>query len=178
MSVAGLRYQPNAWAHSSVPAETKSGSYIYEGSASGFHDWEFRTKVRVLQHRERQRHEVLKDLRAAASAKSHSASPRKWKGRSSKGSRVHPTEGESSSSIPASPSSARRGRPTSNFEDEDAESMPSQSVAPEPDRRRRRGCSRHRSGDYTLKDVKDEELDMSDCVQKICVVMPLASPET
>ena len=93
MSVAGLRYQPNAWAHSSAPAETKSGSYIYDGSASGFHDWGFRTKVHVPQHRERQRREVLKDLRAAASAKSHSASPHKWEGKSSRGTSIHPTEG-------------------------------------------------------------------------------------
>ena len=54
-------------------------------------------RVRVLQHRERQRREVLKDLRAAASAKSQSASPRKWKGKTSRGTSSHPTEGESSS---------------------------------------------------------------------------------
>ena len=35
----------------------------------------------------------LKDLRAAASAKSHSASPHKWKGKSSRGTSIHPTEG-------------------------------------------------------------------------------------
>ena len=115
MSVAGLRYQPKAWGHSSAPAETKSGSEKVRRLGLWFPRL-VRTKVRVLQHRERQRREVLKDLRAAASAKSHSTSPRKWKGRSSKASSmqsVHPTEGESSSGIPASPSSARRGRPTS-----------------------------------------------------------------
>ena len=26
---------------------TKSGSYIYDGSASTFHEWEFRTRLRV-----------------------------------------------------------------------------------------------------------------------------------
>ena len=27
--------------------ETKSGSYIYTGDASSFHEWEFRTRLRV-----------------------------------------------------------------------------------------------------------------------------------
>ena len=77
MSVAGLRFQPLSGYANAAPQETKSGSYIYEGSASGFHDWEFRTKVRVLQHRERQRREVLKDMR---STEARSQSPRKWRG--------------------------------------------------------------------------------------------------
>ena len=172
MSVAGLRYQPKVWAHSSAPAETKSGSciyiYIYEGSASGFHDWEFRTKVRVLQHRDRQRREVLKDLRAAASAKSQSASPckwsSKWRGRSNRASSSHPTEGESSSDIPASPSNARRGKPTPEAEDEDVESLPSHPSQIESDED---DVPDTDPATYTLKDVKDEELDMSDCVQKV-----------
>ena len=46
-------------------------------------------------------------------------------GKSSRGTSSHPTEGESSSGIPASPSSARRGKPTPEAEDEDVESLPS-----------------------------------------------------
>ena len=43
MSVAGLKYSGvQQWGHSS-PAETKSASYIYAGSASAYHDWDFRT---------------------------------------------------------------------------------------------------------------------------------------
>ena len=44
MSVAGLRYgagQANGY------AETKSGSFIYHGDAAFYHDWEFRTLLRV-----------------------------------------------------------------------------------------------------------------------------------
>ena len=45
MSLAGLRYQSTTFG--TAPQETKSGSYIYSGSPSGFHEWEFRTKIRV-----------------------------------------------------------------------------------------------------------------------------------
>eukprot|EP00439_Symbiodinium_sp_Y106_P057269 s3685_g8.t1 len=124
--------------------------------------------VRVLQHRDRQRREVLKDLRAAASAKSQSASPckwsSKWRGRSNRASSSHPTEGESSSDIPASPSNARRGKPTPEAEDEDVESLPSHPSQIESDED---DVPDTDPATYTLKDVKDEELDMSDCVQKV-----------
>ena len=121
MSVAGLKYAgAQQWGHSS-PAETKSGSYIYAGSASAYHDWEFRTRIRVLQHKEKQKRELLKDLRMNSQAGARSQSPRKW-GPKRAGGTEHPglrsfgldgdgrpTEGESSG-IPASPSSARRRR--------------------------------------------------------------------
>ena len=64
---------------------------------------------------------------------------------------------------------------TSDAEDEDVESMPSHLSQIEGDED---DVPDTDPATYTLKDVKDEELDMSDCVQKICVVMPLASPET
>ena len=38
--------------------------YIYIYAASGFHDRKFRTQARVLQHRERMRRELTKDLLA------------------------------------------------------------------------------------------------------------------
>ena len=31
----------------SYHAETKSGSYVYHGDAASFHEWEFRTRLRV-----------------------------------------------------------------------------------------------------------------------------------
>eukprot|EP00439_Symbiodinium_sp_Y106_P086462 s846_g33.t1 len=114
-------------------------------------------------------HPQVGDLRAAASAKSHSASPRKWKGKSSCGTSSHPTEGESSSGIPASPSSARKGKPASEAEDEDAESLPSHPSQVEGDE----DAPGTDPAVYTLKDVKDEELDMS-----ACVVTRFASLET
>ena len=42
--------------------------YIYResGSASAYHDWEFRTRIRVLQHKEKQKRELLKELRVNA----------------------------------------------------------------------------------------------------------------
>ena len=45
MSLAGLRYQSTTFG--TAPQKTKSGSYIYSGSPSGFHEWEFRTRIRV-----------------------------------------------------------------------------------------------------------------------------------
>ena len=45
MSLAGLRYQSTTFG--TAPQETESGSYIYSGSLSGFHEWEFRTRIRV-----------------------------------------------------------------------------------------------------------------------------------
>ena len=45
MSINGLRF--NQERHSSAPLETKSGSYIYAGDAANFHDWQFRTLLRI-----------------------------------------------------------------------------------------------------------------------------------
>ena len=45
MSIAGLRFSADR--HSSAPLETKSGSYIYHGDAASFHDWQFRTLLRI-----------------------------------------------------------------------------------------------------------------------------------
>ena len=46
MSVAGLRFNPDRQG-TGAPLETKSGSYIYYGDPSSFHDWEFRTNLRI-----------------------------------------------------------------------------------------------------------------------------------
>ena len=45
MSVAGLRYARSSYP--STPLETRSGSYINAGEPSTFHDWEFRTSMRL-----------------------------------------------------------------------------------------------------------------------------------
>ena len=44
MSVAGRRFGSD---RSTVPLGTKSGSYIYYGDAAHYHDWEFRTLLRI-----------------------------------------------------------------------------------------------------------------------------------
>ncbi len=45
MALSALRYRPD---HSTAaPVETKSGSYIYDGSVNNFHEWEFRTEMRI-----------------------------------------------------------------------------------------------------------------------------------
>ena len=45
MALSALRYLPD---HSTaVPVETKSGSYIYDGTVTNFHEWEFRTEMRI-----------------------------------------------------------------------------------------------------------------------------------
>ena len=110
--------------------KTKSGSYIYSGTASAYQ--EFRTRIRVLQHKEKQRREVLKDMRGAGLARSQS--PRKWTGKTFQGFRLrteqnanesgHPTEDESSG-MPANPSSTMRARPAPVEGDEDVGSLPS-----------------------------------------------------
>ena len=45
MSINGLRFSQER--HSSAPLETKSGSYIYAADAANFHDWQFRTLLRI-----------------------------------------------------------------------------------------------------------------------------------
>ena len=42
MAIASLRYDAN----SSIQ-ETKSGVFVYDGSAASFHEWEFRTSMRA-----------------------------------------------------------------------------------------------------------------------------------
>ena len=44
MSMAGLRYCPRS---PTGPLETKSGAYVYSGEPSHFHEWQFRTLLRV-----------------------------------------------------------------------------------------------------------------------------------
>ena len=45
MALSSLRYRPDH--ATAAPIETKSGSYIYDGSVAHFHEWEFRTEMRV-----------------------------------------------------------------------------------------------------------------------------------
>ena len=42
--MAGLRYCPSS---PTGPQETKSGAYVYSGDPSHFHEWQFRTLLRV-----------------------------------------------------------------------------------------------------------------------------------
>ena len=191
MSVAGLKYSGvQQWGHGS-PAETKSGSYIYAGSASAYHDWEFRTRIRVLQQREKQKRELLKDLGMSAQASVRSQSPRKWGLKRAGATEYpgfrafrlrpdladgdgHPTEGESSG-IPASPSSARRRRRTADEaadEEEDGEagsipSHPSQIEGDEDDLLDEHGRAYTEPVLPTIADVSDADVDMSECVSKI-----------
>ena len=191
MSVAGLKYAgAQQWGHSS-PAETKSGSYIYAGSASAYHDWEFRTRIHVLQHKEKQKRELLKDLRMNSQAGARSQSPRKW-GPKRAGGTEHPglgsfrlrpdladgdgrpTKGESSG-IPASPSSARRRRRTADEAAEDGidgdagsiPSHPSQIQGEEDDLLQEFDRAYTAPVLPTMVDVSDADVDMSECVSKI-----------
>ena len=45
MALSSLRYRLNADAL--TRSETKSGSYIYDGTVNNFHEWEFRTEMRM-----------------------------------------------------------------------------------------------------------------------------------
>ena len=46
MSVAGLKFGPDHGSNR-APVETRSGAFIYHGDAASYHDWEFRTLLRV-----------------------------------------------------------------------------------------------------------------------------------
>ena len=46
MSVNGSKFVQGQYG--STPLETKSGSYIYHGGVGHFHDWEFRTRPRII----------------------------------------------------------------------------------------------------------------------------------
>jgi hypothetical protein len=46
MSVNGLKFVQGQYG--STPLETKWGSYIYYEGAGHFHDWEFRTRLRIV----------------------------------------------------------------------------------------------------------------------------------
>ena len=65
MSLAGLRYQASHYGQ--APQETKSGSYVYSGSPSGFHEWQFRTQIRVAFLKQKIRKKML-DYQANKSA--------------------------------------------------------------------------------------------------------------
>eukprot|EP00959_Pyramimonas_sp_CCMP1952_P317473 6644371-Pyramimonas_sp.AAC.1 len=45
MTLSPRRYRPSADAL--TRSETKSGSYIYDGTVNNFHEWEFRTEIRM-----------------------------------------------------------------------------------------------------------------------------------
>ena len=45
LSISSLRYR--RWAPTVLPAETKRGAFIYDGSASTFHEFEFRAMMRL-----------------------------------------------------------------------------------------------------------------------------------
>ena len=99
-TVAGLRYHGSA--RHTFPLhpldQTKSGSYIYDGSPSGYHDWAFRTRARIMQHQAKLRREAAKEAKASEKAQSRAPSLKM-------------------NSLPASPSSAHpagRARPLVN----------------------------------------------------------------
>ena len=58
MSINGLRFSQER--HSSAPLETKSGSYIYAGDAANFHDWQFRTLLRIRLYEQQLEEETSK----------------------------------------------------------------------------------------------------------------------
>eukprot|EP00959_Pyramimonas_sp_CCMP1952_P080415 1680617-Pyramimonas_sp.AAC.1 len=45
MARSSLRYRPNADAL--TRSETKSGSYIHDGTVNNFHEWDVRTEMRM-----------------------------------------------------------------------------------------------------------------------------------
>ena len=56
------------------PLETKSGSYIHDGSPPGYHDWAFRTRARILQRQAKARRDAAKDATTPSPAPSRALS--------------------------------------------------------------------------------------------------------
>ena len=137
----------------------------------------------MLQHKGKQKRELLKELRMAAQSEARSLSPRKWGPRRT-GATEHATrldgsgrstEGESSG-MPASPSSAKRRSATPQDEavdaedDGDAASMPSHPSQVEGEEDSFLGdADRAYTAPVfpTMADVSDRDVDMSECVSKI-----------
>ena len=65
MTIASVRYDAN-----STVAETKSGVFVYDGNASRFHEWEFRTSMRSRSSKEedlpRTMNSIVESLRGEA----------------------------------------------------------------------------------------------------------------
>ena len=53
MTVAGLRYRQKVY--DAAPTVTKNGSFIYGGSPEDYHEWEFRTQLRIAAQEQRSR---------------------------------------------------------------------------------------------------------------------------
>ena len=54
MAVASLKYDANSGVD-----ETKSGVFVYDGSAGRYHEWEFRTTIRWKSRKEEDRLQAL-----------------------------------------------------------------------------------------------------------------------
>eukprot|EP00435_Cladocopium_sp_Y103_P050664 s1856_g15.t1 len=93
MSVAGLRYCPSS---PSGLQETKSGAYVYSGDPSHFHEWQFRTLLRVELCKKRM------EQKAKEKAKEASRSPTASPASSGQG-RDRPTEAAGSGQPGARP---------------------------------------------------------------------------
>ena len=69
MSIAGLKFQPGTSDRfAGTPQETKSGSYIYWGDAASFHEWKFRTELRISLHDQAQSQQDSVSLSGPADA--------------------------------------------------------------------------------------------------------------
>ena len=76
MSIAGLKFQPGTSNRiAGSPQEIKPGSYIYWGDAASFHDWKFRTELRIRLHDQAQSQQDPVDGPATATAATASAEP-------------------------------------------------------------------------------------------------------
>ena len=64
-----MRFRPDS--NTATPLETNSCSYIYDGSISAFHEWDFRTQMRIAgasddSEQRRAAKEVIEGLRGDA----------------------------------------------------------------------------------------------------------------
>ena len=61
MTVAGLRFRNKAY--SSTPSVTKNGVFIFDGNPADYHEWEFRTELRIAAHEQQEKRRKKKEKR-------------------------------------------------------------------------------------------------------------------
>ena len=131
MSIAGLRYCPRS---PTGPLETKSGAYVYSGEPSHFHEWQFRTLLRVELCKKKMEQKAKEKAKEASSSPVSPASSGRRRRQPTNAARQEDAEEEAAAEVSpqapsgsgehevggfASPHSAHSATPRSQQGDED-----------------------------------------------------------
>ena len=71
MTVAGLRFRNKTY--SATPTVTKNGVFIFDGNPADYHEWEFRTELRIAAFEQQEKRRKKKRRRAEKNRSSHRA---------------------------------------------------------------------------------------------------------